>query len=319
MEGTVEKIVTDDLMRLEEVFDGWDEEHTQLDTGPFHGAALFSQVGTCQVIGNYWSNRVYYRGTCPPGAFGMALTLKQHGSSRWMGIDVGTTGLIIQKPDSEAEYIGAPDWQALVVSIPAHEFKRQVAALTGSSESALPEVSSLAQLSANAHARLTRPAWEYLLALAACKTVTLPASVQAMGRSLVEAVFMELVSTLPQEVEIPSRQKQRQLVWDADDLVAAQPCRVLRLDEVCHALRVSERTLHYAFADTLGYSPAHWLKLRRLNRVREKLLHPRPGSLVKQIALEEGFGHLGRFAAEYRAQFGERPSETLSRNVAGFA
>jgi AraC-like DNA-binding protein len=33
---------------------------------------------------------------------------------------------------------------------------------------------------------------------------------------------------------------------------------------------------------------------------------------VSEIALRWGFGHFGRFAAEYRRRFGESPSQTLS-------
>jgi hypothetical protein len=37
------------------------------------------------------------------------------------------------------------------------------------------------------------------------------------------------------------------------------------------------------------------------------------GATVKMAALETGVRHLGRFAAEYRALFGESPRETLGR------
>jgi hypothetical protein len=38
---------------------------------------------------------------------------------------------------------------------------------------------------------------------------------------------------------------------------------------------------------------------------------------VKSIALSHGFWHLGQFAHDYRATFGEAPSETLARGDAG--
>jgi AraC family transcriptional regulator, ethanolamine operon transcriptional activator len=34
---------------------------------------------------------------------------------------------------------------------------------------------------------------------------------------------------------------------------------------------------------------------------------------VKKIALDSGFWHLGHFAKDYHALFGENPSETLRR------
>ncbi|MEU4714350.1 helix-turn-helix domain-containing protein [Micromonospora purpureochromogenes] len=38
-----------------------------------------------------------------------------------------------------------------------------------------------------------------------------------------------------------------------------------------------------------------------------------PGASVTAIAVQHGFAHLGRFAGEYRARFGESPSTTLRR------
>ncbi|MFP5477787.1 MAG: helix-turn-helix domain-containing protein, partial [Gammaproteobacteria bacterium] len=35
---------------------------------------------------------------------------------------------------------------------------------------------------------------------------------------------------------------------------------------------------------------------------------------VAGVALRWGFGHLGRFSADYRARFGEYPSETVRRH-----
>jgi len=40
---------------------------------------------------------------------------------------------------------------------------------------------------------------------------------------------------------------------------------------------------------------------------------------VTKVALDCGFSHLGRFAAQYRAQFGELPSQTARVTPIGAA
>lgn len=56
-----------------------------------------------------------------------------------------------------------------------------------------------------------------------------------------------------------------------------------------------------------------FLRQQRLHGVRRKLLAAGPGeATVNREALETGFRHLGRFAADYRALFGESPRETLA-------
>jgi AraC-like DNA-binding protein len=59
--------------------------------------------------------------------------------------------------------------------------------------------------------------------------------------------------------------------------------------------------------------PARYLRLRRLNAVRRELLRAKPGTVrVTDTAMRWGFWELGRFAREYRALFGELPSETVA-------
>jgi AraC-like DNA-binding protein len=60
-----------------------------------------------------------------------------------------------------------------------------------------------------------------------------------------------------------------------------------------------------------------YLRSARLARVREALIRADGAASVTDIAMGWGFSHLGRFAAEYRGQFGESPSETFRRGRAG--
>jgi AraC family ethanolamine operon transcriptional activator len=60
-------------------------------------------------------------------------------------------------------------------------------------------------------------------------------------------------------------------------------------------------------------SPHAYLKAQRLNRVREDLKSALgDAGTVAAIAQRWGFWHTGNFAADYRRQFGELPSQTLN-------
>ncbi len=83
--------------------------------------------------------------------------------------------------------------------------------------------------------------------------------------------------------------------------------------EICQALRVSERTLQYAFREYVGLSPLAYLRRCRLNRVRAALAAADPHSTtITQVAMRFGFLHLGRFAGDFKRMFGVTPSETLT-------
>jgi AraC-like DNA-binding protein len=62
----------------------------------------------------------------------------------------------------------------------------------------------------------------------------------------------------------------------------------------------------------LDMSPLAYARLRRLNLARLALMRTERGSTsVARVARKYGFSELGRFAAAYRAVFGEPPSATL--------
>jgi AraC-like DNA-binding protein len=97
-----------------------------------------------------------------------------------------------------------------------------------------------------------------------------------------------------------------------DALLAASPDKRLTVTHACAMLATAERTLRAACADVVGMSPQRYMQLYRLRLARERLLAP-PSRTVTEAATAHGFYELGRFAAAYRAEFGEQPSATLRR------
>jgi AraC family ethanolamine operon transcriptional activator len=105
----------------------------------------------------------------------------------------------------------------------------------------------------------------------------------------------------------------RETVRRIEEYLDAHRAEVPSIPTLCSVAGVSERTLEYAFREHLGVTPVRYLKLRRLNQVRRGLRAPDAATAsVTDIALRAGFYDLGRFAGEYRALFGELPSQTLA-------
>jgi AraC-like DNA-binding protein len=84
------------------------------------------------------------------------------------------------------------------------------------------------------------------------------------------------------------------------------------LRELCRAAVVSERSLRQAFIDEFDLPPTQFFRLWALSEAHRRLVSgQRYGDTVTRVALDVGFGHLGRFAEYYRAIYGESPSQTL--------
>jgi AraC-like DNA-binding protein len=98
----------------------------------------------------------------------------------------------------------------------------------------------------------------------------------------------------------------------AEDFIRAHIAADITLDKIARAAGVSERTLHRGFRDFRETTPMAHLKSLRLQAARQALLAGK-GASVTDVATEFGLSHLGKFAREYRRQFGELPSQTLRR------
>lgn len=82
------------------------------------------------------------------------------------------------------------------------------------------------------------------------------------------------------------------------------------LRDLSRAAAVSDRQLNTLCQEILGMPPMAWLRVRRLHAVR-RMLHENPSTDIATAAMSYGFFNLGRFAAYYKDEFGEFPSETL--------
>jgi len=97
----------------------------------------------------------------------------------------------------------------------------------------------------------------------------------------------------------------------ADEFIASRRGGLPTAAAVAAAAGVTVRTLHNAMVAVHGMSLQKLMVLNRLWAVRGALLRADPDDLVKTIAFDHGFWHLGRFSQTYRVFFGEAPSDTL--------
>lgn len=102
------------------------------------------------------------------------------------------------------------------------------------------------------------------------------------------------------------------IVKEAEQLMRSEQPQTVSL--VAKRLGVSLRTLELGFREYRQSTPTQFLRHTRLEAARAQLQTAGAGTTVTTVALANGFPHLARFAAYYRAAFDEYPSETLSRS-----
>lgn len=87
----------------------------------------------------------------------------------------------------------------------------------------------------------------------------------------------------------------------------------LSISDTARQFGINPRSLHKHFS-ARGMTPLGLLKRKKLQQAHKMLSHPDRTTSITRVAYECGFGNLGHFARDYREEFGELPSETLSRN-----
>ena len=116
------------------------------------------------------------------------------------------------------------------------------------------------------------------------------------------------------------RQSQRGRYQDIVDrfvrIVQANLDKPARIPELSRAVGVEPRQLRRACRAILGMTPVSYLQTQRLSEVRRTLsTQDGAASTITEVASRFGFHELGRFAATYRAAFGEHPSETRQKTL----
>lgn len=315
------KLATNDFVEMEQALSAWDQRYEQVSPGGFHGSVDLVEDETLGVMRLKWGRGIHYQGVPPQGTVALGVTFEQVGHGRWVGQEVHSDSLLMQPKGAEAEYFSAPMWDSLVVTVCETELLERVARFTEADPEAAVLRPCAAGLRAEVTTRVARLGLDYIRAADRHLDDGDPSlddvSPEVSRDLLLDEIGFALACAHPVPSARPSLDRQRSLVRSAFEYACRHGSPPIRFGELCRDLHVSPRTLRYAFRSVTGIAPAGALKAKRLNEAYRDLRRAEPSTtLVKQVALDCGFSHQGYFSQDYRALFGESPSETLQRPVA---
>jgi AraC-like DNA-binding protein len=130
-----------------------------------------------------------------------------------------------------------------------------------------------------------------------------------LEQQLIHAL-VESLSTGPVEEDTDAGRRHRGILGGFEDLLKPEPPP--SMIEIRKALGVSRQLLRECCRKNLGISPGRYRRLRCMQLAHRALRSENPGS-ISAVARRYGFSDPGRFAADYRALYGQLPSATLRR------
>ncbi len=286
---------------------GWDVLYQQVGVGGFSAQFSAALCGDVLVTNQYCNRELAIRGAPPLDTVPIIL-VSGDSPGVFQGQRLQTSDMLVMRPGAEGNLMSPQDLNLVTVSVPRRALERALRIEGhGSVDSVVPTSGHLGSTGTDTQGfkRLVREVFEG----AGSGSETLPAS--ELEDRIVTAAAAVLASTSLSRAADSLRNRGR-YVRKAQDFIEGRLERAIRLSDVAAVVGISQRTLELAFGEVLGMTPVAYIRNRRLNHVRRRLiLGPDSVRSVTEAAMDCGFSHLGHFSRRYRELFNERPSETF--------
>jgi AraC-like DNA-binding protein len=264
----------------------------QIERGAFSSSLQSVRLGRVRAFHDRVSVGAQYQGILEPGTVLLAMKANAETHARWSGMPVTQDDIAVARRRVDVCCTGAGDILSLHLD---HEIAAELGVLPASDDAFL----------------LRNP------------------SVAPRLRSQLNLLFVD--GPLPRdrrgneeaiEALLSQASSSRRILPGAltPRFLAVRACEAYMRDHIDESISLHDlseacgfrpRSLINAFEAFTGVSPMAYLKALRLNGVREALgAAGRGRTRIIDVAMDWGFEHMGHFAADYRAMFGERPSET---------
>lgn len=286
----------------------WQQEYAQISTGNFHGRIDELRSGTFQVFREYSHQETYQ--TCQPWQHSVWFGIPAPGSGerlRFNGCAVEQASILVSPGNTDFTLRTPLGFCIYGVVLNVDDLAARCDGLLNTPLPTRWLQADAITLDAGSHQRICH-AIEQLLAFTRqhpdtrCHRQHLEALADALLLGLYQGQTREAAAWPTRHIQ--QIEQIRQWAQTPGD-------NELDVESLCQALHVTRRTLQNHFQTITGMSPANFVRVLRLNAVRQALRdEQRLQQTIQQLAAEWGFFNLSHFCYDYKRLFGETPSQT---------
>ena len=284
---------------------GWDVDYQQVGRGAFEGKFSTTFCGSLRVTQQYCNRELAARGVPPPGMMSVLLPSDADNRTVIQGKALGKNDAAVMAAGSVGFLKSPCDLRMCTVSVPQAQLE---SALWDYGRCELSSVLSECGVTPFPHSVIQN--LTEILNAVTCSRLEIKgklANLEVEDRIL-QAICEGLFS---QEYEVTGRARTK-YVFQAREYIDAHLGDVLRVGRIASNVGVSGRTLELAFREVVGVTVVDYIRTRRLNRARQRLLSRQQiRNPVTEAANQSGLFHLGHFSRDYKQLFGEAPSQTI--------
>lgn len=285
----------------------WDQTYDQLSPGRFASRLRQLCSGPFQIFHEQLNRRIVQYGQSPAErmCFSIPLCTNSQGTQNCLAILNTHEEFMFHAPEN-TQIFAATFARDKVLSLAALNLSpRSYRQLTTA-----PSLQSPWQRTSELHQRIRQQLGQ---ALDCTPQRFNEATAKLMEHSLLGG-FLDLLGSVEsagkrRRPSVPARQS---LVKMSQQIALASHDEPITILDLCQRLHVSRRALQYSFQTIADTNPVDYLRSVRLNAVRRRLAMSSPAEVsIGDAAAQWGFYHLSHFASQYKALFGELPSQTL--------
>lgn len=306
----------DDVTHFGRRLTAWDAFYEQLTPGAFDGGAHEVWLAdSLEILWETGNRSVWTAGSNRPGMVSLGIPVAAGGAGVYCGVPLHD-GAVSWLPEGSEFEIYCRDRMDIVSATVS------AAALQAFSAVASPALGAevfrrpFIRLQPRQAAILRRALVEIIGAVRARPgLLEIAASRTAMCDCVMSSMLDALEPAQPRAASSLRPSVKAWIVRSARACVLDSPGDPIGVADLCRMLKVSRRSLQYAFEELTGIGAVQFLRNVRLNAVRRELHHlgRQPQEPIAAVAARWGFWHMPRFAAYYRVLFDELPSETRAR------
>jgi AraC family ethanolamine operon transcriptional activator len=308
-------IDTDECAQLNEFskLNGWEADYRQVGAGTFYSSFDLYASPDFRFTEQHCNCEILVSGVPPAGHTALFLPLNTGNKGIFQGKSLRVSDAAIIGAESEAFYRTPANLHMLIATIPLSRLERAIGLATDDKSYAFDAKTHVITLTNDTLSRLsTRMSRAIEIAEPNIDQAEFNVGLQEIEQDVI--TILSLALTEPEQPERGARGRRNRLrcLTRARDFIEANLTSPLGLETMSQAVGTSPRTLECAFRESLNVTVVQYIKNRRLIAINRLFLDPQyTAKNVSTLARAHGFNHMGRFARDYRALFGEYPSETL--------
>jgi AraC family transcriptional regulator, ethanolamine operon transcriptional activator len=309
--------ITSDVIDHAESLPFWSQDYTQLSKGSFSGELTSVSYQNLQIFRESMNRAVDEIASAPLDTYVIGLSTANEGNSTWGLLPVKPNSLITLDKNSELIFRTANNSDITAAAIPAQRLEEYASSVEWIDlrkvMSTIKPVETISQNSARKLQSALVDGIRYM------SDIHEDVDTDIVWHHFEDELMATCLQTLLEASDNKSpnydHRIHRYIVNRVRDATLSSSGYPLTIGELCTELRISRRTLNFAFSRVLGITPVAYMRNIRLHRIRAefKSSSHRVRS-VADVASKWGFWHMSLFSRYYKELFGETPHETLIRH-----